>query len=88
MCRRHLRGRIVLLAPPLQSRFDLSRVDFVDSSGCGAIVAALSRARSEGAELALCGVRSPVRTLFDLIRLPRLVDIYDDRTQAFARMTK
>ena len=74
------------VAPVLQtcSRIvlDLSRVRFVDSSGCGAILSCLKHATSAGGDLKLCRVQRPVRTTFELIRLHRICEIFDTRDEA------
>lgn len=63
---------------------DLSRVEFVDSAGLGAIVASLKSLRSSGGDMKVCGVHKPVRALFELVRMHRLVDIFNDRDEALA----
>ena len=54
---------------------DLERVEFVDSRGCGAIISCLKQLSGNGGDLRLCGVRKPVRTVFELIRLHRICAI-------------
>jgi anti-sigma B factor antagonist len=61
---------------------DLSRVEFVDSSGCGAILTCLRQVNSVGGKLAVCGVTRPVRALFELVRMNRILDVYDSREAA------
>lgn len=58
---------------------DLSRVEFVDSSGLGAIVAALKSLRSGGGELALCQPSDQVKTLLEITGLDRIIKIYPNR---------
>ena len=70
-------GRINLVA-------DLSGMGFVDSSGLGALVAALKRARSKGGDLRLCGVVPAVSTILDLTRLTKLFQVHPDRESAVA----
>ncbi|HWW83417.1 MAG TPA: STAS domain-containing protein [Vicinamibacterales bacterium] len=48
---------------------DLSEVDFVDSSGLGAVVAAYLSARSAGCELKLVNVHPRVKDLLNISRL-------------------
>ncbi|HIC92869.1 MAG TPA: anti-sigma factor antagonist [Anaerolineae bacterium] len=63
---------------------DLGRVNFVDSSGLGAIVA-LGRSLSRGGgELRLASVTPHVRTVFELTRLHRAFEIYDTVEEAVA----
>src|ERR1700722_9516312 len=61
---------------------DLGRVEFVDSSGCGAILTCLRQINGVGGKLAVCGVTRPVRALFELVRMNRILDIYDSRDAA------
>ncbi|MFL5342919.1 MAG: STAS domain-containing protein, partial [Gemmataceae bacterium] len=58
---------------------DLGRVQFVDSRGCGAILACLKHATERGGDLKLCKVTRPARTVFDLIRLHRICEIVETR---------
>jgi len=48
---------------------DLHHVQFIDSTGCGATLSALKRLREVGGDLKICCVSSPLRALFDLIRM-------------------
>jgi len=58
---------------------DLSQVEFVDSSGLGAIVAALKSLRSMGGELALCQPSEQVKTLLEITGLERIIKVYPNR---------
>jgi len=60
---------------------DLSQVAFVDSSGCGALLSCLKRTGQAGGDLKLFGVQKPVRAMFELIRLHRVMDILNDRRE-------
>ena len=64
---------------------DLSRVQFVDSRGCGAILSCLKRLSESGGDLKLCNVTRNVRTVFDLIRLHRICQIVGTRDEAVGR---
>ncbi len=55
---------------------DLARIDFVDSSGLGALVALLKRLGSDGS-LALAALRPPVQRLLALTRLDRVFRIHE-----------
>lgn len=48
---------------------DLSGVTIIDSSGLGALVAAMKRAREAGGDVALAGMQQSVRIIFELTRL-------------------
>ena len=62
--------------------FDMGRMRFVDSSGCGALLSCLRKLNAAGGDLKLCNVTKPVRVLFELIRLHRIFEIYNTREEA------
>lgn len=63
---------------------DLGKVNFMDSSGLGAIVALRrSLSRSEG-ELKLASITPQVRTVFELTHLHQAFEIYDTVEEAAA----
>ena len=74
------------IAPTLSANarmvLDLGQLQFVDSSGCGAILSCLKALTSAGGDLKLCRVTRPVRNVFELIRLHRICDIFDTSEQA------
>jgi anti-sigma B factor antagonist len=56
---------------------DLSRVQFIDSRGCGGILFCLKRISPNGGDLKLCGVNPNVRMVFNLIRMDGICEICD-----------
>ena len=80
------------MAPLLHAQrelvLDLSRLRFVDSSGMGAILSCLRQLTAKGGDLKLCGMSRQVRTVFELVRMHRILDIYgtaEEAVRAFAR---
>lgn len=71
----HLEGAKQLL-------LDLSALEFVDSSGLGAFLSCLRQLQAAGGDLKIVGVTKPVRTLFELVRMHRLLDIFNTRDEA------
>ncbi len=65
---------------------DLSGVDFVDSSGLGAIVACLKRLGPRG-ELAIAGARGAVSRLFTLTRMDKVFPLHDTVEAAVEQMS-
>lgn len=65
---------------------DFSGIRFMDSSGLGAILSCLRRMTPAGGELKLCCMTKPVRTLFELVRMDRIFDIYDTVEEAVAAL--
>jgi anti-sigma B factor antagonist len=60
-----------LAAGPVSIVLDLSKVEFIDSSGLGAILSILKR-MPKGCELILCATTDPVTSMFKLTRLDRV----------------
>ncbi|HHQ47579.1 MAG TPA: anti-sigma factor antagonist [Acidobacteria bacterium] len=63
---------------------DLSRLDYVDSAGLGALVSILKALRARGGDLRLFGLKDSVRMIFDLTRLSRVFKIFPGREEALA----
>ncbi|HZY20257.1 MAG TPA: STAS domain-containing protein [Ramlibacter sp.] len=64
---------------------DLSGVDFLDSSGLGALVSILKALGTQGS-LAVCGATGSVLSLFKLTRMDKVFPICSDRSEALARV--
>lgn len=71
-----------MIEPKAKVVLDLSPVKFVDSTGCGAILAFLRQLTAVGGDLKLCSLTKPVRVLFELVRLPRIFEILNTREEA------
>ena len=65
---------------------NLAGVRYVDSSGLGEMVAALLAARRAGGQVALLGLSSNVREVFEMTRLVEVFDIYADEAGALRGM--
>ncbi len=61
---------------------DLERVAYIDSSGMGALVAAMKHARTTGGDLRLCALQDDVRAIFEMTRLIKAVTIHPTRPEA------
>ena len=74
------------IAPVLQTSsrlvLDLSHLNFVDSSGLGAMLSCLRQLSAKSGDLKLCGMSKQVRALFELVRMHRIFDIYPTREDA------
>jgi len=54
---------------------NLSEIDFIDSSGLGAIISVLKSLSRNKGHLAICGAKTPVVNLFSLTRLDRVLKL-------------
>ena len=63
---------------------DMSNVRFVDSSGLGAILSCLRQLNAKGGEMRIFGLSKPVRSLFELVRMHKVVEIYNTKEEALS----
>ena len=61
---------------------DLAHVEFVDSAGLGSMVWAVKQLASRGGDMRLCNVNGSVRALFELVRMHKLVSVFNSRDEA------
>jgi anti-sigma B factor antagonist len=60
----------------------LEQVDFIDSSGLGALVRLASTAREKGGDIKLCGLQQRVRQTLEMTNLLPLFEAYDSEAEA------
>ncbi|WP_201295824.1 STAS domain-containing protein [Cyanobium sp. Copco_Reservoir_LC18] len=58
---------------------DCQGIDFMDSSGFGALVAVLKRVREHGKQLYLCSLNSQVRIVLELTGTEKVFTIFPDQ---------
>jgi anti-sigma B factor antagonist len=69
----------VLKAMPDVLLIDMQDLAMMDSSGLGALVFILNKARSAGCRLAICSLNEQLRFLFTTTALHILFDIFESR---------
>jgi anti-sigma B factor antagonist len=57
---------------------DLSRVEFIDSSGLVSLVSGLKVATESGTQLLLCGLRPSTRLVFEITQLDQAFSIFEN----------
>lgn len=85
-CAVDLRGEIMtILQEELQSLVvNMSKVEFMDSSGVATLVEALQWCRRHKKELKLVSLQQRVRSIFEISRLESIFDIYGSEEEALA----
>jgi anti-sigma B factor antagonist len=63
---------------------DLSDTDFLDSTGLGALVAALKRLRMKDGEIRVVATTGHVRKVFEITSLDRVFQMHESRESALA----
>lgn len=63
---------------------DLTGIDFIDSSGLGALISGLKTTRQAGGDLRIASPNEQVRLVLQLTNMERLLTAYDDASTAFA----
>ena len=76
----------MLGAPGARLLLDLSRVQFIDSTGLGVLVTAHKTAVAKGLKFALFALPDPVRSIVEVTRLHSVFDIYPDRDSALGAL--
>lgn len=66
--------------------FDLSRVDFVDSSGLGLCISTSRELAAISGKLVCCGLRENVQKLFTMTRADQKIAVMASRVNAFDYM--
>ena len=62
--------------------FDLSHVQFIDSSGLGSFLSIQRALTSQGGTLKLAYLSKPVHTLLEIVAMHRIFDIFPDVKEA------
>jgi anti-sigma B factor antagonist len=57
---------------------NFSEVDFIDSSGLGAFVSCLKSALERGGNIKVSNLQKKVRMVFEITRIHKICDIYDN----------
>ncbi len=63
---------------------DLSAVDFIDSSGLGALINGLKSTRQAGGDLRIAGPTEQVRLVLELTNMDRVLNAYETAETAFS----
>ena len=61
---------------------NLEQVDYVNSTGIGAIVAVAQQVRRRKGDLKLFGMKSDIRKVFDLVGASKILDIFETEQEA------
>jgi len=61
---------------------EMSEIDFIDSSGIGAILCVMKELSAKGGKLEICSISKPVRSIFELTRLHKILEIVNTKEEA------
>ncbi len=61
---------------------DMAGINFIDSSGLGSLVASLRSVNKLGGDIRIASLQDQVRAIFELTRLHRIFEIFDDSLTA------
>jgi len=70
------------LAPGMHVLLDLSKLQFIDSSGLGVLLSCMRYLTSNNGDLKICCVTKSVQAILELVRFHRVVDIFNTREEA------
>ena len=61
---------------------EMGDIDFIDSSGLGSLVSCLRSVKKGGGDIKVASLQDHVRAIFELTRLHRIFQIFDDSDTA------
>jgi anti-sigma B factor antagonist len=67
---------------PARVVVNLQDVSFLDSTGLSTLVQGMKRSRQLNGDIRLCGLRPPIRMVFELTRLDRVFEIFGSEEEA------
>lgn len=67
--------------------FDLSNVNFLDSSGIGILVMCHAKLKKAGGELRIAGAQGMVRQIIEMTNVNKLVELYSTPSEASRNFT-
>lgn len=84
------KGRIVDLIVQDNKLFllDLSNVEFLDSSGLGALISTLKNITLQNGKIVLLGLQKPVVSLFNITRMTNVFKIVDHENDGITLLKK
>lgn len=62
--------------------FNLEHLQFIDSSGLGTFLSIQRTLNSQGGTLKLAHLNKPIRTMFEIVSMHRIFDIFDTPEEA------
>lgn len=77
-----------IIEPHANAVIDLSKLGFMDSSGLGALLSCMRRLRARGGDLKLANMNNEVKTLFALVHMERIMDVFDSTDHAVSRFSE
>ena len=67
---------------------DLTKVNWIDSTGLGELIASLSTTKNKGGNLILANLQGPVQSLLKMTNLNQIFDIYENVEEALDKLKK
>ena len=67
---------------------DLKHLRFIDSSGLGSFLSALRVLHTNGGDLKLSHMSKPIRTMFELVRMHKIFEIFNTTEDALRSFPK
>lgn len=67
---------------------DLHQLNFIDSSGLGSFLSVLRTLHTQGGELKLARMNKPIRTMFELVSMHKIFEIFNSTEDAIRSFKK
>lgn len=70
-----------LAGPRARVLLDMQKVEFMDSSGLGSLLSFFRALEQNSGQLKIFGLTGPARALIELVRMHKILSIYNDREE-------
>lgn len=67
---------------------DLTKVNWIDSTGLGELIASLSSVKKNEGNLVLASVQDPVHSLLEMTNLNQIFEVYENVEDALSKLKK
>jgi len=67
---------------------DFSKLDYISSAGLRVLLMAARKLDDAGGKIALCGLKTPIKTVFDIAGFSSIFPIFSSRQEAITDFTK
>jgi len=82
------KANIILTQPNTKLIIDLEQINFIDSSGFGALLSALKTSKEFDSHIKLCNISKDVMELIELMQLDSIFDIAPDPSICITSFSK
>ncbi len=77
-------GKFIESHPRVNLLLNLENIEYLSSAGLGNLVGLLKKSRKTNGQFKLCNLQEPILELFEVMRLTKIFEIFDNEEAAVA----